>query len=84
MSCTIARTGPYSLVKRATEYGYIVQTPLAAYHVMHDGERLCGSADVQKLRSAYPHIAKWAALEINRYATRRAQQSRGEIHGFAE
>lgn len=70
MSTTIARTGPYSLVKRATEYGYIVRTSLVSYHVMWDGERLCGSADARKLKSALPHIAAWAAIQINQYTSK--------------
>lgn len=70
MSSTIARTGPYSLAKRATEHGYIVRTPLISYHVMWNGEQLCGSADAKKLKSALPHIAAWAALQINRYTSK--------------
>lgn len=76
----LTRVGPYSLVKRATEHGYIVRTAHCSFHVMYDGERLCRSADVQRLRSELPHIAKWALNEINNYAASKAQLSKDVEH----
>jgi hypothetical protein len=76
----IARTGPYVLVKRNIAHGYIVRTPLVSYHVRYDGARLYGSADVQRLRSELPHIAKWAVIQLNAYATSTAHTSKDQVN----